>query len=137
MPRGTLVVDEKLLRDHLLRQRGGNIAGYRGARFQRGYGIGGIFKGLARYAIPLSKQGAKVAGKRALQAATEVGQDVLQGKNVRESVKTHGGKVVKDFAEQGLFCVKLGMDAREGEVNAIIYHLSRSKNWKPQDLPNG
>jgi hypothetical protein len=26
------------------------------------------------------------------------------------------------------------MDAREGEVNAVIYHLSRSKNWKPQDL---
>jgi hypothetical protein len=29
------------------------------------------------------------------------GQDVLQGKNVRESVKTHRGKVVKDFVEQG------------------------------------
>ena len=138
MPRGTLVVDEKLLRDHFLRQqRGGSIAGYRGARFQRGYGIGGIFKSLVRYAIPLFKQGAKIVGKRALQAATEVGQDILQGKNVRESVKTHGGDVVKDFAEQGLFCVKLGMDAREGEVNAVIYHLSRSKNWKPQDVPNG
>jgi hypothetical protein len=60
-----------------------------------------------------------------------------KGKNVRESVETNGGKAVKDFAEQGLFCVKRGMDAREGEVNAAIYHLSRSKNWKPQDLPNG
>ena len=101
MPRGTLVVDEKLLRDHFLRQqRGGNIAGYRGARFQRGYGIGGIFKSLARYAIPLFKQGAKVVGKRALQAATEVGQDVLHGKDGKESVKTHGVDV-EDFAEQG------------------------------------
>ena len=91
---------EKLLRDHFLRQqRGGNIAVYRGARMQRGYGIGVIFKSLARYAIALFKQGAKVVGKRALQAATEVGQDVLQGKNVRESVETHGGKVVKDFPE--------------------------------------
>jgi hypothetical protein len=99
MPRGTLVVDENLLRNHYLRQqRGGNITGYRGARFQRGYGIGGIFK---RYAIPLFKQGAKVVGKRALQAATEVGQDVLRGKNVRESAKTHGGELVKDFAEKG------------------------------------
>jgi hypothetical protein len=102
MVRGTLVVDTKLLKDHFLRQqRGGNIAGYRGARLQRGYGTGGIFKSLARYAIPLFKQGAKVAGKRALQAATEVGQVVLQGKNVRESVKTHIEKVVKDFVEQG------------------------------------
>jgi hypothetical protein len=102
MLRGTLVVDEKLLRDHFLRQqRGGNIIGYRGACFQRGYGIGGIFYSLARYAIPLFKQGAKVVGKRALQAATEVGEDVLRGKNVRESVKTHGGEVVKDFSEKG------------------------------------
>ena len=100
--RGTLVVDTKLLKDHFLRQqRGGNIAGYRCVRFQRGYGIGGIFKSFVRYATPLFKQGAKVAGKRALQAATEVDQDVLQGKNVRESVKTHRGKVVKDFVEQG------------------------------------
>ena len=90
------------MRDHFLRQqRGGNITGYRGARFQRGYGIGGIFKSLARYAIPLFLQGAKVVGKRALQAATEVGQDVLRGKNVRVSAKTHGGEVVKDFAEKG------------------------------------
>ena len=81
--RGRLVVDAKLLKDHFLRQQcGGNIAGFHGARMQRGYGIGGIFKILARYAIPLFKQGAKVVGKRALQTATEVGQDVLQGKNV-------------------------------------------------------
>jgi hypothetical protein len=39
MVRGTLVVDTKLLKDHLLRQQcGGNIDGYRGARFQRGMG---------------------------------------------------------------------------------------------------
>jgi hypothetical protein len=31
----------------------------------------------------------------------QVGQDVLQGENVRESVKTRGGKVVKNFSEQG------------------------------------
>jgi hypothetical protein len=141
MPRGTLVVDEKLLRDHFLRQqRGGNIARYRCARFQRGYGIGGIFSRVLRDMLSLySNKVLLVVGKRALQAATEVGQDVLQGKNVREPVKTHGGDVAKTLLskEQGLFCVKLGMDAREGEVNAVIYHLSRSKNWKPQDLPNG
>ncbi len=98
--RGRLVVDEKLLKDHFLRQqRGGSIAGFRGAHMQRGYGIGSIFKSLARYAIPLFKQGAKVVGNRALQAATEVGQDVLQGKNVRESVKSRGKQAASDVAK--------------------------------------
>jgi hypothetical protein len=50
--------------------------------------VGGVLKSLARYAIPLFKQGAKVVYKRALQAATEVGQGVIQGKNVRESFKS-------------------------------------------------
>jgi hypothetical protein len=101
MPRGTLVVDAKLLKDHFLRkQHGGNIAGYRGARFQRGYGIGGIFKSLARYAIPLFKQGAKVVGKRALKAATEVGQDVLQGKNVRESARLAEERLLKTLPKE-------------------------------------
>jgi hypothetical protein len=69
--RGRLVVDAKLLKDHFLRQqRGGNIAGFHSARMQMGNGIGGIFKILARYAIPLFKQGAKVVGRRALQTAT-------------------------------------------------------------------
>ena len=128
MPRGTLVVDEKLLRDHFMRQqRGGNITGYRGARFQRGYGFGGIFKSLARYAIPLFKQGAKVVGKRALQAATEVGQDVIQGKNVRESVKTQEVTLLKTLPnkEQNPYYNKQGAEAREGKANAIIYQLQR------------
>ena len=98
--RRRLVVDEQLLKNHFLRQqRGGNIAGFRGARMQRGCGIGGIFKSLERYAIPLFKQGAKVVGKRALQAAAEVGQDVLQGKNVKEYFKSRGKQAVSDVAE--------------------------------------
>ena len=81
MPRGVLVTDVKQLTDHYLRQqRGENIIGFPGARIQRGYGIGGIFKSLARIVILLFKRGAKAIGKRALQAATEVGQDVLEGK---------------------------------------------------------
>jgi hypothetical protein len=47
---------------------------------QSGYGIGGIYKSFARFAIPLFKQNAKAIGEKALQAATQVGQDVLEGK---------------------------------------------------------
>lgn len=97
MPRGVLVPDVKQLTDYFLRQQhGGNIVGFRGARMQKGYGIGGIFKSLARFAIPLFKKGAETVGKRALKAATEVGQDVLEGKNIKESVKSRGKQAVND-----------------------------------------
>ena len=88
MPRSVLVPDIKLLTDHYLRQQhGGNIVGLRGGRMQRGYGIGGMFKSLARIAIPLFKRGATAVGKRALKAATEVGQDVLEGKKCVEIIE--------------------------------------------------
>ena len=100
MPRSVLVPNVKQLTDHYLRQQhGGNIVGFRGARIQRGYGIGGISKSLARIAIPLFKRGAKAVGKRALQAATEVGQDVLEGKNVIESAKSRGKQAAGDVAK--------------------------------------
>jgi hypothetical protein len=114
--RGRLIVDAKLLKDHFLRQqRGGIIAGFRGARMQRGYEIGGIFKSLARYAIPLFKQGAKAVGKRALQAATEVGQETLQGKNVRESFKVRGKQAASYLAENAAKKVMTG----KGHVKGI------------------
>ena len=57
MPRSVLVPNVKQLTDHYLRQqRGGNIIGFRGARIQRGYGIGGIFKILARLLFPYSSE---------------------------------------------------------------------------------
>ena len=95
-------------------QRGGNISGFRGARMQRGYGIGSIFKSLARYAIPLFKQGAKVVGKRALQAATEVGQDVLQGKNVKEAFKSRGKQAASDVAKNAAKKVMTGKGRKKG-----------------------
>ena len=60
-----------------------------------------LIKSLARIAIPLFKRGAKAVGKRALKAATKVGQDVLEGKNVLKSLKSRGSDAVKDFAQQG------------------------------------
>ena len=113
--RGRLVVDAKLLKDHFLRQqRGGNIAGFRGARMQRDMESGVFFKSLARYAIPLFKQGAKVVGKRALQTATEVGQDVLQGKNVKEAFKSRGKQAASELAENAAKKVMTGKGRKKG-----------------------
>ena len=102
MPRSVLVPDVKQLTDHYLRQQnGGNIVGFRGGRIQKGYGIGGMFKSLARIAIPLFKRVAKAVRKRALKAATDVGQDVLEGKNVLKLLKSRGSDAVKELAQQG------------------------------------
>ena len=83
-----------------------------GARIQRRYGIGGIFKNLARIAIPLFKRRAKAVGKRALKAAAEVGQDELEGKDVIKSAS--GKQAVSDMAEAATNKVIVGRGRKKG-----------------------
>ena len=70
------------------KQKGGNLPAFHGARFQRGYGLGSIFKGLFCWALPHLQQGAKVLGKKALQMGVQVAQDVLAGENVKTATKS-------------------------------------------------
>ena len=63
---------------------------------KRCYGIGGIFRSLARFTMPMFKKSAESVGKRALKVATEVGQDVPDGKNFKESTRSRG-EVFKDL----------------------------------------
>ena len=82
--------NHKLYEEYYLnqaKQKGGNLPAFHGARFQRGYGLGSIFKGLFRWALPHLQQGAKVLGKKALQTDVQVAQDVLAGENVKTATK--------------------------------------------------
>ena len=48
-------------------QAGHGLPGFQGMRFQRGHGLGGMFKGLLRLATPLLKKGAVELGKTSLR----------------------------------------------------------------------
>ena len=50
----TLYPNHKLYEQYYVdqaKQKGGNLPAFHGARFQRGYGLGSIFKGLFRWAM--------------------------------------------------------------------------------------
>ena len=89
--------NHKLYEEYYLnqaKQKGGNLPAFHGARFQRGFGLGSIFKGLFRWAVPHLKQGAKMLGKKALQTGVNVAQDVLAGENLKTAVKRQGKKAL-------------------------------------------
>ena len=64
-------------------QRGGNAPFYRGPVLQRGYGLGSIFKSVARSVIPSLKE----IGKSAFTTGLEVLQDVAKGENTKTAAK--------------------------------------------------
>ena len=89
--------NHKLYEEYYLdqaKQKGGNLPAFYGARFQRGYGLGSIFRGLFRWAVPHLKQGAKMLGKKALQTGVNVAQDVLAGENLKTAVAKQGKKAL-------------------------------------------
>ena len=118
--------NHKLYEEYYLnqaKQKGGNLPAFHGARFQRGYGLGSIFKGLFRWAMPHLQQGAKMLGKRALQTGVQVAQDVLAGENVKTATKKR--------AKQALGLPSQNSSQSGGGRKAIKRKTPGAKNSSP------
>lgn len=72
---------------------------FRGTPYQRGYGIGSVFK---RYAIPI----AQYLGRKLLKAGLSVGTDFLQNQNLKDSIKTQAKSLASSVATDGLHRLK-------------------------------
>lgn len=72
-----------------------DIEVFRGAPYQRGYGIGSLF---ARFALPVFKY----LGKKVLRTGLSVGQDILDKKNLKESIKTRGKEGLKSVGRDAI-----------------------------------
>ena len=75
-----------------LDQQGRGMSVFRGSPWQMGhgqmgYGLGGLFRSVARSVMPLVKSGAKALGNIALNSGVNFASDVLTGKNVKQAAK--------------------------------------------------
>jgi len=68
-------------------QYGGALPAFRGGVMQRGYGIGGIFKGLMRIDAPKLKSIGKQLGASVLKTGLQTIGDVARGENLCNAVK--------------------------------------------------
>ena len=59
--------DAKSYQDYYLHQAGSGYPVYAGSRVQKGHGLGSVFGGLFKAAMPLLKKGAKTLGREALR----------------------------------------------------------------------
>jgi hypothetical protein len=80
----------------------GNFPVYIGSGVQRGHGIGGLFSGLAKMAIPLLK----TAGKTLLQSGARFAGDLIRGKNVKLAAKKHALEAGKNIGRNVLSSVQ-------------------------------
>lgn len=76
---------------------GANYPIFHGIPYQRGAGIGSIFKSILRYLIPLGKEAGAAIGRQGLQSTSNILSNVLEGKNLREALKDETRSGVKNL----------------------------------------
>ena len=60
---------------------------YKGQLYQRGHGLGNVFKGLFKFLAPIAKSVGKSVGKQALTTGLDIAQDLVEGKSIKEAAK--------------------------------------------------
>ena len=73
--------------EYYARQAGGALPYFAGAQYQRGHGLGSLFGGLLRSAMPLIKRGAVALGRGALKTGVRIAGDVLSSQNIKRAAK--------------------------------------------------
>jgi len=69
-------------------QHGGGF--YAALPYQRGAGLGSLFRGIFRAILPVAKSVGKTVGRQALQTGSEIASDVLSGKSLKDAAEERG-----------------------------------------------
>ena len=79
--------DAKAYHDYYIHQAGKGYPVFAGRIYQRGHGLGSIFGGLFKTALPVLKKGAKTLGREALKMGLNIAGDVVQGRNIKQAAE--------------------------------------------------
>ena len=108
---------------------------YRNSPYQRGAGLGSLFRSLWRLVLPIAKSVGKSVGKQALKTGVQVADDVLAGQNLEQAVKRRGAAGAKKMLKQATKAV--GKNQRGGGLGAkkkratTLINRGRSRTKKP------
>ncbi|KAL3107665.1 hypothetical protein niasHT_018863 [Heterodera trifolii] len=71
-----------------------------GQPYQRGNGIGAVFRSLMRYLVPIGKEIGATIGRQGLESGNRVLSNVLEGKDLKESLISEGKVGLKNLLEK-------------------------------------
>jgi hypothetical protein len=87
-------------------QVGSGLSVFQGAKYQRGMGVGNIFKSFFNWilpifkthALPVIKTGAKTLGEEASRTAANLANDAINGDNIEESLKNRSSEAFNSLS---------------------------------------
>lgn len=76
-------------------QYGQGLHGFQGTRIQSGRGLGSVFGGLFRRALPMLKSTARQGVQEVIRSGMDIFKDVSQGKNLKQALRQRGKEATK------------------------------------------
>ena len=103
--------------------RGSGLPVFTGYPNQRGHGLGGFFRQLFNWfvpivkthAVPFLKKGGEIVGTEVLKSATNVANDVIAGKNIKNSAQENFSNALNNLSEKATVSLKGGGYKRKGK----------------------
>lgn len=86
--RAAYIPSERFWAQYYINQSKQSGAGFIGVPYQRGAGLGSLFRGIFRALLPVVKSAGKTIGKQALATGAEIASDVVAGKTLSSSAKS-------------------------------------------------
>jgi len=74
-------------------------AGFIGMPYQRGGGLGSIFRGIFRALLPIAKSAGKSIGRQALATGAQIAADVAGGEGIKAATKRRGREGLSNALE--------------------------------------
>jgi len=112
----------------------GNGMGYEAALpFQRGSGLGSIFKGLFRTLLPMVAKVGKSVGKEALKTGMEIGGDYLAGEDIKTTAKRRTKAAGSRLLRKGAKKLSGGALGARPKGNTIKATKQKTKKTKKRD----
>jgi len=78
----------------------GGYAIFRGLPYQRGSGLGSVFRRLFRYLLPIGKEIGSAIGRQGLESGSRVLTNVLEGKDLKQSLVDEGKMGLKTLLDK-------------------------------------
>jgi hypothetical protein len=105
---------------------------FKGVQFQKGYGLGGVFRKFFTWVIPILRQhavpAAKAVGEEVIRSASNFAQDALHGKNVKSSALERIDESMKNLSKRA------GVQTGEGSIKRRKKRKTRSLNYYYKDI---
>ena len=108
-------------------------SGFDGQSYQRGGGLGNIFRGIMRVVFPLLKSAGKAVGKEALRAGAHIASDIVAGDDPVNSIQRHTKQSIANQLNRGVSRLQkgkgLGKRPRKS-IKGTAIPLKRAKKTK-------